>query len=487
MKLDFNLQTSQRQGIALTAQVQQAIRLLQMTNLELCEFVEEQIQDNPFLDDTKFSETVKVDLKDNPSIKELDKSIEANPYEATIAQSKTSQENQFETGDSYNPRSTVAKERSDFDAIALVANDEKSLFLHCEEFCKTLDLTPVEYLIASKLIENLEPTGWLGSEFVNVAAELQVNTELVENVLCQLQSIEPAGLFARNLKECLTLQAIDCDIYSETMEVLLENLHLLSRGKFDLLKRRCGCNDKEIACVLKQIKSLDPKPGLKFANDNMIIREPDLIVMEAETGDWTVGLNNSTLPEVRISINYAKEIKQKAQTKVDKEFVQEKISEAKWLKSAIQKRNDTMLRVGAEIIKRQTDFLQKGPEHIQPMILNDIAQSVDMHESTISRVTTGTLIATPRGTLTLKTFFSVGIDQGNGGGQTSAASIRYHVKKLIAEEKPAEPISDELLVEILANKGIDIARRTVAKYRKLENIPSSFARKRRNIIDGLTN
>ena len=483
MKLDFNLQISQKQGLALTAQVQQAIKLLQMTNMEICEFVEEQFQDNPFVEETIFTEKNKLDDPTNKTSKELDKSLEENPYRTSTEQSKVSQENQFETGEAYTPRSTVAKEASDFDAINLVAAGKKSLYAHCLEFCDSLQLSPSENLVAQKLIEELEPTGWLSTELKVIAEGLNVEDTLVSEVLSKLQDIEPAGLFSRSLKECLTLQAIDREIYCATMQAILDNLHLIGSGKFDLLKRRCGCSDTEIAKFFQKIKSLDPKPGLQFDASSAPIREPDLRVKETQDG-WTVELNNSTLPDVKISKDFAKELTKKVNEKAEREFIREKITEAKWLQNAINKRNETMLKVGSEIIKRQTEFLEKGAQYIQPMILNDIAEAVGMHESTISRVTTGSLIQTPRGTLELKAFFSVGIKQGVDADTTSAASVRYRIKKLIEQENPNAPISDDAIVDTLMKDGVKVARRTVAKYRKIENIPSSFARKRRNVLAG---
>ena len=483
MKLDFNLQISQKQGLALTAQVQQAIKLLQMTNMEICEFVEEQFQDNPFVEETSFTEKNKLDDPTNKTSKELDKSLEENPYKTSTDQSKISQENQFETGEAYTPRSTVAKEASDFDAINLVAAGKKSLYAHCLEFCDSLQLSPSENLVALKLIEELEPTGWISTELKAIAEDLNVEDILVSEVLSKLQDIEPAGLFARTLKECLTLQAIDREIYCDTMQAILDNLHLIGSGKFDLLKRRSGCSDAEIAKFFQKIKSLDPKPGLQFDASSAPIREPDLRVKETQDG-WAVELNNSTLPDVKISKDFAKELTKKVNEKAEREFIREKITEAKWLQNAINKRNETMLKVGSEIIKRQTEFLEKGAQYIQPMILNDIAEAVGMHESTISRVTTGSLIQTPRGTLELKAFFSVGIKQGVDTDTTSAASVRYRIKKLIEQENPNAPISDDAIVDTLLKDGVKVARRTVAKYRKIENIPSSFARKRRNVIAG---
>jgi RNA polymerase sigma-54 factor len=344
-------------------------------------------------------------------------------------------------------------------------------------------LSSKEQIVAQKLIEELDVTGWLMTEIDLIARELNSDLETVQRVLSKLQEIEPAGLFSRSLKECLTLQAIDKDILCGTMKSVLENLHLIGSGKFDLLRQRSGCSVDELSNIFKKIKSLDPKPGLQFDSSNAIIREPDLHVKETANG-WTVELNNSTLPNVQISKEYAKKVTQQVTEKSEREFIREKITEAKWLQNAINKRNETMLKVGSEIIKRQTAFLEKGAEYIQPMILNDIAEAVGMHESTISRVTTGSLIQTPRGTLELKAFFSVGVKQNSGSEPTSAASIRHRIRKLIENENPKSPISDELIVDTLAKAGIDVARRTVAKYRKLDNIPSSFSRKRRNVLSG---
>ena len=485
MKLDFNLQINQKQGIALTAQVQQAIKLLHMTNLEIAEFVETQFQDNPFVEESGFSEKVKVTSEDNRKTTGIDKNLDANPYRQTGAESKVSRENQFETGESYTPKSTVAKAVSDFDAITLVEEKSKSLYAHCFEFAQSLELSVSDNLIAASIIEDLQPTGWLDNKPADLAKFGNFSEEAVEQVLSKLQEIEPAGLFARDLRECLILQAHDQNIYCKNMAIILDNLHLIGSGKFDLLKRRSGCSDAEVSNIFKKIKSFNPKPGLIFDYSDTPIREPDLQVRE-DNGNWIVELNNSTLPDVKISKDFAKELNRKTSDKNEREFIREKITEAKWLASAISKRNETMLKVGTEIIKRQTEFLEKGSQYIQPMILNDIAEAVGMHESTISRVTTGSLIQTPRGTLELKAFFSVGVKQGNDSDAQSAASIKFRIKKLIQQEDPSSPISDDAIVETLQEAGISVARRTVAKYRKMENIPSSFARKRRNIISGAT-
>ena len=484
MKLDFNIQINQKQGLALTAQVQQAIKLLHMTNLEIQEFVHDQFQDNPFIETNTLSEQNQEPQTSSTENNALDKTFEEKPYAKQETETKVAVENQFETGEGYIPRSTVSKADNDFDTVSLIRTQDKSLYSHCLEFINSINFPQIERLVALRLLDELEPTGWITADLSQISAELKCSAELLEVVILKLQEIEPAGLFSRTLKECLILQAKDTNQYGANLKIILENLHLIGSGKFDLLKRRSGCSDAEISEVFKIIKSFDPKPGQKFDYSDTPIREPDLSVRETEDG-WLVELNNSTLPDVKIEKEYAKNLRSQVKEKKDKEFIQNKISEAKWLTKAIEKRNDTMIKVGSEIVKRQKLFLQKGTQYIKPMVLKDIAEAVGMHESTISRVTTGSLIQTPQGTLELKAFFSVGLQQDNDDGATSAASIKFKIKKLIEVEKLSNPVSDDAIVEILAKEGIVLARRTVAKYRKMENIPSSFARKRRNVIAGV--
>ena len=482
MKLDFNLQVKQRQGLALTAQVQQAIKLLHMTNMEIQEYVSDQFQDNPFVDANSHTDEMVSKDTVRQINKEVDQSFKDAPYIKQENENKITIENQFETGEGYIPRSTVSKAESNIDTVSLIKACDKSLYSHCVEFLNTLKLNPAENIIALKLIDELEPTGWLAQDLSVIASEQACSIEMVEFVLEKLQEIEPAGLFSRNLKECLALQAKEANMYTPNLATVLDNLHLIASGKFDLLKRRSGCSDSDLSEIFKKIKSFNPKPGLKFESNDVPIREPDLSVKETEDG-WIVELNNSTLPAVKIEKEYAQVVRKKVTEKKDREFIQDKIAEAKWLSKAIEKRNNTMIKVGSEIVKRQRAFLEKGIQYIKPMVLKDIAEAVGMHESTISRVTTGSLMQTPQGTLELKAFFSVGLQQEDRDS-TSATSIKYKIKKLVDTEDPHNPISDDGIVEKLSYEGIALARRTVAKYRKAESIPSSFARKRRNVLTG---
>jgi RNA polymerase sigma-54 factor len=486
MKLDFSINMGQRQGLTLTAQVQQAIKLLQMTNLEVNEYIEENFAVNPFVElNDKIAREKNTSASDaRTETLSTAKTLEDTPFGTEKQKTKTEIENQFETGDSFKTKSTVSKEQSDFDPVQLLKSHDKSLYVHCGDYIESLGFTQQEQIVAYKFLEGLEPTGWVDVTAKNVAIQTLVDLNVVEDVLDTLQMIEPAGLFARTLAECLKLQAKDKALLDETLENILDNLHLLGSGKFDLLKRRCGCNDEELAEKLRVIKSFDPKPGLQFSSEAINIREPDLKITKKDDG-WLVTLNKSTLPSVVIDKTYAKTVRKSKMDAEQKEFIKEKIAEANWLKNALQKRNDTMLRVGAEIAKRQTAFLEKGPSYIQPMILRDVAEAVDMHESTISRVTTGSLMETPQGTLELKSFFSVSLQLNDDQSSQSSAAVKFKIRKLIENEQPQSPISDDEIVETLKSSGINVARRTVAKYRKVQNIPASFMRKRQNTLSGM--
>ena len=486
MKLDLNIGIGQKQGLNLTAQVQQAIKLLQMTNLELTEYIEENFVPNPFVELKDTTTSKKIDPKEGKSAESTSTadSIENTPFAAEPLKTKTEVENQFETGENYIPKSTVAKENSDFDPVQLIKSESKSLYVHCIDYVSGLDLGPQEQLIAFRFIEELAPTGWIEVNLEEIARIFTSDIRKVEDVLKLLQAIEPAGLFSRSLSECLTLQAQDSGLLTDTLASILENLHLLGSGKFDLLKRRCGCDTEELAENLKLIKSLDPKPGLQFASHQISIREPDLNVKNQDDG-WVVELNRSTLPSVFVNKDYARDVQKRTNDPDQKEFIREKIAEANWLSNALKKRNDTMLKVGTEIVKRQKKFLEKGPSYIQPMVLRDIADAVEMHESTISRVTTGSLMETPQGTLELKSFFSVSLQLNDDNSCQSAASVKFKIQKMVEIENPHKPISDDEIVDSLKVEGINIARRTVAKYRKLQKIPASFMRKRQSTLAGM--
>jgi RNA polymerase sigma-54 factor len=275
------------------------------------------------------------------------------------------------------------------------------------------------------------------------------------------------------LAECLRLQAIDKGLMSPVMDGVLNNLPKLAAADLNGLSRACGCDMDTLRDTLKELRCLNPKPGADFEYGDVTQREPDLIVTKGEEG-WVVDLNRSTLPSVVVDEDKAQSV---TRDKTATEFVGERLNLARWLRRAVEHRNQTVMMVGAEIVRRQAKFLEHGPAHIVPMTLKDVAEKVGVHESTVSRVTTGMLIVTPQGTFGLKTFFSTALST-DGDEAASSAAIRHRIQQLVKDEDVNRPLSDDALAKIITDEGTHLARRTVAKYREMLKIPSSFQRKR---------
>jgi RNA polymerase sigma-54 factor len=297
-------------------------------------------------------------------------------------------------------------------------------------------------------------------------------------VLAKVQRLDPPGIFARDLKECLALQLADLNRLDPVMQALLDNLDLVARRDMAKLRKCCGCGDDDIADMLSELKALDPKPGLKFDAELSQAMIPDVLVRANQAGGWHVELNSDTLPKVLANERYYAEISNSTRNKADREFLAERWNTANWLVKALDQRARTILRVAREIVRQQDMFLLKGVEHLRPLVLRDIAEALELHESTISRVTSNKYMATPRGIFELKYFFTAAIGSTGGGPAHSAESVRHRIKSLIDAEPPNKVLSDDNLVEILRADGIDIARRTVAKYRESMRIPSSVQRRR---------
>lgn len=319
--------------------------------------------------------------------------------------------------------------------------------------------------IALVLAEAVEPSGWLGAPLATLAAEAQATVPEATAVLHKLQGIEPTGLFAQNLAECLRLQARDAGVLDKVLGVMLDNLDVLARGDFARLAKLCGVAEAEILARLRIIRAMDPKPGAQFAQGAAPVREPDLIAKKGANG-WEVALNRSALPAVRLD---------KPAAGVRDEVTKTAWSAAQSVARMVAARNTTLLSVGAEVMRRQVAALDHGIGAISPLTMGDVALALDLHESTISRIVAGTSIDTPRGSWWLKAMFS-----GSMGGDISSASLRDRLARLVASEDRAHPLSDEALAKLLSQEGAEIARRTVAKYRDLLNIPPAFRRKMRD-------
>ncbi|WP_096787617.1 RNA polymerase factor sigma-54 [Rhodobacter sp. CZR27] len=319
--------------------------------------------------------------------------------------------------------------------------------------------------IAVALAEGLEPTGWLGSDLAAVAAQACATPDEVAAVLEQLQRIEPAGLFARNLAECLRLQAQEADVLDRTLSVMLDHLDLVAQGNFGRLARMCEVEEGQILARLRLIRGFDPKPGAQFDPGSAPVREPDLLVTRGENG-WEVALNRSAMPSVQVS---------RPETRPATPAARAAWSQAQAVGRMIETRNATLLRVAREILSRQAAALDEGPAALVSLTMAEVAEALGIHESTVSRVVAGTCVDTPRGTWWLRRLFCGRI----GEDGPSAAAIRAAISRLVGAEDAAAPLSDGALVEALAREGMVLARRTVAKYREMLNIPPGHRRRRR--------
>ena len=494
MQLSPSLNIKQRQSLVMTPQLQQAIKLLQMTNLDLSQYLEEQTFENPFLetednvDNTKSnnSEEKNTLTQETSNKNEVDTTLENGNAITDDPTKNEDYENRFDCSlVEYDGRSGQGSQVNNNDSQndnvleATVEERPNSLYGHVEKQILLIFETTEEVFLAMKFLEHLEPSGWLGKTVNEIASEYGINLDFAEKILYKLQTCEPAGLFARDLKECLLIQAKATEKYTKGLDILINNLTILAKGDLKVLAKKCGCEISEITQYLKVIRSFNPKPGTMFENDMPQINSPDLIVKKTKNG-WSVDLNKSTLPTVFVNENYAEKITTiSKKDKVSSNFANQAIASARWLKRALEQRNTTTLKISAEIVRRQKDFLDNGLDFLKPLSLKDVAEAVGMHESTVSRVTAGLLMNTPRGTFTLKSFFSVSIQSSSNGVGKSAAAVRHMISKMILEEPPSRPLSDDAIAKNISKRGVRLARRTVAKYREILHIPSSSERRRK--------
>ena len=482
MQITQNLKLKQSQSLVMTPQLQQAIKLLQLNNLELTELVNKELEENPFLENESSEEKVEKFEEETNDLSESFESGESIADEPKI----DDYDNRWDTdlnyqsygkttdSDSINPGSVVEQTLSEKISLKGVLKNQAEL-----EF-----KSQIEKKISELLIDYIEPSGWITISIDELANFSGFDKTLIEKILLKMQNFEPNGVFARNLKECLIIQLKNEDKLNNSKKKLIENLELLGEGNLKELQKITNLREEELKENIKSIRLLNPKPGTKYSDENSIIFNPDVIVAK-NNENWEVELNNSTLPKVTVNQEYINEIEGLNCSESDKKYITENLNSAKWLIKAIQQRNTTTLKISAEIVNQQKLFFEKGKKYLKPMILKDVAKKINMHESTVSRVTSEKLMLTPRGIFEMKIFFSASIGGTNDGDSFSAASVRESLKKLISNEPMNNPFSDEILVNKLHSQGISLARRTVAKYRELLNIPSSSIRRRMMRIQNL--
>ena len=498
MAVTPKLEIKQSQSLLMTPQLRQAINLLQMNNIELASLIENELASNPLLiseaeslndfsPDGQSSKEQSIDDYDAPSPQSEEETFSPDiDYTAAFDDDFGSDREGYNSaaGD-YNWQDyalTKTQNRDpdgNFDFFEQKLSDKKSVYQLISEQISLKFTQPEEKLIAFRLAESLDESGYFRGNISDIARQLHISEPRVANVLKTLKSFEPSGLFAENLAECIALQLADDNRLSPLMQQLLTRLDLIAEHRHKELCRLLNISEEQLTAMLAQIRSVNPKPAAGFETGFTSYIIPDVFVRRTKPHFYTVELNNLSLPRVLIDHRYYAEINRLApQDKATRKFLKNNLGSANFLIRALHQRAQTILRVSEEIVKMQYDFFEKGIDGLRPMTLKDIAAAAEIHESTVSRVTTRKYMQTPRGLFELKYFFSQAAGTYTGNEETSTTAIKHKIKQLITEEAPQNILSDDKLVELLAREGIKIARRTVAKYREAMNLPTSAERKR---------
>ena len=486
MVLSPKLELRQGQQLVMTPQLQQAIRLLQLSNIDLCSFIEAELERNPLLEReegsadgeaaaTELAEAEDADWSDDYEVRAVPSPGEGAPDRGTDGNVN---EPELGAWASLRPR-TVNSFDDDAASLDKVATSGGSLADHLTEQLNLAIVDPIERLIGAHLIHMVDEAGYLLEDLDELAERLGAPPALINTVLATLQGFEPAGVFARSLAECLALQLREQNRYDPQIARLLSHLDLLGSHDLAGLKRKVGVDAQELAEMIAEIRRLNPKPGLKFGSVQIQPVLPDVFVRAARDGSWTVELNSDTLPRVLVNRSYYAVVSKTAGSQKDRDYLTDCLQNANWLAKSLDQRARTILRVAEEIVRQQDGFLSYGVEHLKPLNLRTVADAISMHESTVSRVTSNKYVATPRGVFELKYFFTSAIASAAEEGEAhSSEAVRHRIRQLIEAETAHAVLSDDKIVEQLKRDGIDIARRTVAKYREALRIPSSVQRRR---------
>jgi RNA polymerase sigma-54 factor len=485
----------------MTPQLQQAIKLLQMSSFELQSFVETELERNPLLErDEQSDGPIRADEAEAaPERPEQDVSRALSDDGATaekLASMDTDLGNVYadESRADADARAPGAMTDSGWSSLRSggggagygtepfdlesTLSEERTLVAHLTEQLNLVVDDPQQRIIGLHLIGMLDETGYLKASNDQLAEQLGTSEEAVESVLAILRTFDPPGVFARDLRECLTIQLREQDRFDPAMQALIENLELLARRDFDKLKKLCGVELDDIKDMVLEIRRLNPRPGNVFGAVVVQPVVPDVMVRPAPDGTWLVELNSETLPRVLVNNQYYATVAANSQRDEDKLYLSECLSNATWLVKSLDQRARTILAVAREIVRQQDAFLVQGVEALRPITLKTVAEAIEMHESTVSRVTSNKYISTPRGIFELKYFFTTAISSSEGGDAHSSESVRHKIRELIDAETAKSILSDDMIVDILREAGVDIARRTVAKYRESLGIPSSVQRRR---------
>ena len=507
MAITTKLELRQSQQLVMTPQLQQAIKLLQLSNLELNEFVDAELERNPLLErdeehdqpasfaEDRATKSTETDAETGSDSSNYDDSrLSALDLAANVA---------APTSDLDVDRDVVYGEDSPSDAVSLLAGstwsngrqsgmqggaedtdlesfvaNETSLREHLAGQLQLSIADPVERLIGGHLIDLVDDAGYMRADLAELAERLGISLALLKTVLAKLQTFDPPGVMATSLKECLALQLKERGRYDPMIAKFLEHLDLLAAHDLRQLRRILDTDMEDLTDMIAEIRTLNPKPGNAFGSTPVQTVIPDVLVRPATDGSWIVEVNSETLPRVLVNRSYYSRVARNAAAPRDREFLVECLNTANWLVKSLDQRARTILRVAEEIVRQQDAFLVHGVQHLRPLNLKTVADAIKMHESTVSRVTSSKYIATNRGIFEMKYFFNSAIASANDGLAHSSVSVRHRIKLLIDAETSNAVLSDDQIVDILQKEGIDIARRTVAKYREAMRIASSVQRRR---------
>ncbi len=489
MAVTPHLDLKQTQSLVMTPELRQAINLLQVPNLELSALIEKELEQNPLLEredenSPLLPETEIPTIDDYTTSSMPDTSEEpANdiPCDNECDDYGSDREGYDDTENRYDWQDYAAaktrRDDDDYDFFEQKLADEKSLYLLLNEQISQKFTTGKEQAVALNLAEHLDDAGYFRGDLSAISHRLKISETITADILNKMQDFEPSGIFARSLSECLKIQLRDKDRLDPVAEKVLDNLELLGNKKFAELKKICQIDDDDLASVIDDIKSLNPKPAAQYHHDLTSYIIPDVFVRRQKNGSYRIELNNMSLPRVLVNRQYYSEIKDKG-GKVERQYLKQQLGSASFLVRALRQRAETILKVTEEIVKSQYEFFEKGIDFLRPMQLKNIAEQIEMHESTVSRVTTNKYMHTPLGIFELKYFFTNAAGSYIGNDGTSTLTIKHKIKKMIDEEKPEHILSDDKIVDLLGQEGIKIARRTVAKYRDQLGLASSAVRKK---------
>jgi RNA polymerase sigma-54 factor len=496
MSLAPRLDLRQSQQLVMTPQLQQAIKLLALSNMEIEGFIAEELERNPLLDtggapddapEPAPPEAAEAGAELAPSDTPmgegaLDVDISSDDFHQDSAADRIGLDGGMGLAGAGN--AAAPEDGTDFDSFAGAG---LTLHEHLRRQAGEL-LSGVDMAVAELLIEMIDETGYLIGSMPDLAQRLSLPLAEVERVLGVVQSLDPAGIGARTLAECLAIQAREADRYDPAMARLIANLDYLAKGNFGALKRICQVDEEDLADMIRELRAYDPKPGCRFdSGDGQVDAVvPDVFVARRGAG-WAVELNSASLPRLLVNRRYYTELAGGAQDKKSKAWLQECLADANWLMKALDQRARTIIKVATEIVKQQEGFFRGGVAYLKPLTLRQVAEVVELHESTVSRVTSNKYLSCDRGLFELKYFFTSGIKssaaaQGGAGEGVSAEAVKSRIRALCAAEDPKAILSDDQLVDLLKAEGFDIARRTVAKYREAIGIGSSVQRRRQKAI-----